>query len=255
MQWAKMIVGSVVAGALNMFSGSALAQMVIIPQEKIQEAANPTTITNSPMHFAEGESVSLGTISEDCGEWTTAIRWSSSKPLTITHIKTSCGCLSANWSRREATSATEGTIELTYHPKGRAGSVEQRAFVYTTLSDEKPTAIVRLVGRVEPSADHTLHYPHRAGTLGLRTKSIVMPTEGGKMEIAVMNCGSEPLKARHDERLSLGGVRAKTKPAVLQAGEEGVLVVEYIPDNNPPILYLGGVNAPPRERKIEIRNE
>ena len=250
-----MILCGVVLGLLCMLPKEIVAQMVIIPQERVQEAANPSTIKNSPMHFTVGDKVSFGTIGEDLGEWKTSLHWQSEEPLTITRIKTTCGCVGTEWSRRAATNATSGDVEVTFHPKGRTGSVEQRIFVYTTLSDDTPTAIVKVVGTVEPSADHTSLYPHLAGTLGLRTKSVRLPAEGGRVEIAVMNCGSTPLRVTHDGKLSLGGVQAYTKPAVLEANEEGVLCVEYAPEAAPAMLYLAGISAPPRERKIEIEIE
>ncbi len=229
-------------------------QMVIIPRERVEEAANPTTIANAPMLFENDGVMSFGTISEDCGEWRSVLSWHSKSDtaLTITQIRTSCGCLTAQWDKRSATNAKSGAIEITYRPKGHAGEVEQRLFIYTTLSTSHPTAIVKVVGTVEPTANRANHYPYMAGTLGLRTKSVVLSEERGKVEIAVMNCGSEPLRVRHDGRLSIGSVGAHTKPEVLQSGEEGVLCIDYSSVGERIMLYLEGVNAPPRERKIEI---
>lgn len=235
-------------------SGGAVAQIRIIPQERVQEAANPSTIEEQVMLFEEGERVSFGTISEDSEPWRTRLHWRSKEgqSVTITQIKTSCGCLVAEWDKRKASNATSGTLEMEYRPKGHTGRIMQRIFIYTTLSESKPTAIVEIVGSVEPSANRSSLYPHLMGTLGVRNRTLTLPAEGGKMEIAVMNCGSEPLRITHDSRLSLGGVSAHTNPEVLQSGEEGVLVVEYKPENTHPMLYLKGINAPPRERKIEI---
>lgn len=237
--------------------GVATAQIRLIPQERIEEAANPSTIGKRVMLFEQGEKVSFGTISEDSKPWRTTLHWRSSEgqKVTITQIKTSCGCLVAEWDRRKSMSATSGTLEVEYRPKGHTGDIRQRIFIYTTLSESKPTAIVEIVGSVELSADRASLYPHLMGTLGLRNRTLTLPAEGGKMEIAVRNCGSEPLRVLHDSRLSLGGISAYTEPSVLQSGEEGVLVVELEPTDVKPILFLGGVNAPPRERKIEIEIE
>lgn len=237
----------------------AMAQIRIIPQESLEEAANPSTIGEEVMLFEEGTKVSFGTIGEDSEPWHTTLHWRNSvegRRITITQVKTSCGCLVAEWDKRQSINASEGTLTVTYHPKGHAGEVAQRIFVYTTLSESKPTAIVECFGKVEPSADHTSRYPLLMGTLGLRNRTVTLPAEGGAMEIAVMNCGSEPLRVTHDVRMSVGGVGAYTLPHVLQPGEEGVLVVEYKPEGNtPPMLFLEGVNIPPRERKIEIEIE
>ncbi len=252
-----LILCCVIIEGLFTLSDGCFAQMVIIPQEIIQEAANPSTIGKSVMLFEEGSKVSFGTIGEDSEPWRTRLHWRSSEgqKVTITHIKTSCGCLVAKWDRRQSTNATSGTMEVEYRPKGHMGGIVQRIFIYTTLSESKPTAIVEIVGKVEPSADHSSLYPHIVGTLGLRTVTLRMPADGGMMEIAAMNCGSQPLRVTHDERMSIGGVRAYTLPEVLQSGEEGVLVVEFKPTYTQPMLFLGGVSAPPRQRKIEIEIE
>ena len=242
---------------LGALTSVANAQMVIIPRERVEEAANPTTIANAPMLFENDGVVSFGTISEDCGEWRSVLLWHTKgdTALTITQIKTSCGCLTAHWDKRSATNANGGEIEITYRPKGHAGEVEQRLFVYTTLSTSHPTAIVKVVGTVEPTTNRANHYPFMAGTLGLRTKSVVLSEREGQIEIAAMNCGSAPLRVKHDERLSLGDISAHTKPEVLQSGEEGVLCIDYSSEGEMIMLYLEGVNAAPRERKIEIEIE
>ena len=236
---------------------STYAQIRIIPREAIEEAANPSTIEGEHLIFENGSKLSFGTISEDLPAWKGTLHWSAAEGerLTITRIKTSCGCLVAKWDRRGSIDAGSGTIEVEYLPKGHAGEVMQRIFIYTTLSESTPTAIVQVVGTVTHSADRSGDYPHSAGTLLLRQKEVFVSPEGGSARVAVMNGGSSPLTITHDGRMSVGGVKAYTEPRVLQSGEEGDLVIEWVPDGGPTMLYLGGVNAPPRERKIEIEIE
>lgn len=234
------------------------AQIRIIPRETLEEAHNPSTIEGEHLLFESGTRLSFGTISEDLPAWRGQLHWQSKRGerVTITRIKTSCGCLVAKWDRREAIDSEGGTIEVEYRPKGHAGEVLQRLFIYTTLSETTPTAIVQVVGTVTHSADRTEDYPHSAGTLRLRTKEITLPREGGQMRVAVMNGGSTPLAVTHDGKMCVGDVRAYTEPRVLQSGQEGDLVIERSDDSNGAvILYIAGVNAPPRERKIEIRIE
>lgn len=202
--------------------------------------------------------ISFGTIGEDDGAWQGEITWRSNKdkPLTITRITSSCGCLKVHWDRREATNAKEGSLKVEYHPKGHPGKVEQRLFVYTTLSERRPTAIVRVVGTVTPSSDKRGNYPHAIATLRLRQREVTLPSDGGKVSIAIINGGSGTLRITHDRSLSMGGIEAHTVPAELLPGQEGDLVINYSPKSDqPPILYLKGINAAPRERKIEIRIE
>lgn len=238
-------------------TGVLRAQLPIIPRE-VREAANPTTVEGEWLIFESGTTHTFGTISEDDTLWQANLQWRTKegRKVTITRIQSSCGCLAAKWDKRLSVNVTEGTIEIKYYPKGHAGKVHQRLFVYTSLSDEKPTAIISLVGTVTPSHDRSGDYQHSAGVLGMRQKDVVVPAGGGVARIAVMNCGSTPLRITHDGRLSTPNVKAHTEPEVLKGGAEGDLVIEYAPDKTDAVmLYLTGLNTPPRERKIEVTIE
>lgn len=233
------------------------AQLPIIPRE-VREAAKPTAVEGEWLIFDDGTNITFGTISEDDAPWQTTLHWRTKegRKLTITRVQTTCGCLVAKWDRRASVEASKGTIEVTYHPKGHAGKVNQRLFVYTSLSDEKPTAIISLVGTVTPSIDRSGDYQHSAGVLGMRQKSVVITEGGGRARIAVMNCGSTPLRITHDSKLSTPNIKAHTEPEILESGAEGDLVIEYKSNKTDAVmLYLAGLNTPPRERKIEVTIE
>ena len=233
------------------------AQLPTIPRE-VREAAMPTTLEGEWMLFEGGVTHSFDTISEDDASWQTKLHWKSKdgKRLTITRIQSSCGCLVAKWDKRLGVNVSQGEIDVIYYPKGHAGKVNQRLFVYTSLSDEKPTAIVTIVGKVSPSLDRSGDYPHSIGSLGLRQRSAVVPERGGEARIAVMNCGSTPLRITHDKRISTPNLTAHTEPEVLEGGAEGDLVICYDADVSEGLmLHLAGVNIPPRERKIDVTIE
>ena len=46
-----------------------------------------------------------------------------------------CGCAAATYGRQPVRAGGEGTVTVTYHPKGHPGSFDRRIFVYTQLSD------------------------------------------------------------------------------------------------------------------------
>lgn len=233
-------------------------QIAIIPQEAVQRAANPQTLQGSTLSFENDGTLSFGTIGEDDAPWQGEISWrnTSGQKLSITRITTSCNCLVAEWDRKANTATTSGKVGVKYYPKGRAGGVCQRLFVYTTLSDSEPSAIVEVEGTVTHSTDRTGDYPHQMGTLRLRQKSVAFPAEGGTARIAIINGGSGALSIAHDEGLTTGGVRAYTEPARLATGQEGDLVIEYRPEQGAlPTLYLKGINTAPRKRKVEITIE
>ena len=232
------------------------AQIRIIPQEVVQEAATPSKIENVGIAIEGGEVVDLGTIDEDDQPQTLTLWWNnhSGRSAAITRIRSGCGCLVADYDKKAIENGAKGRITLTFNPKGRTGDVQHHIYLYTTLADTNPSAVVKVVGRVENRNGEDPKWPHQIGTLQLRTKQV--SAEDRVAKIAVRNGGSVPLVVRHDSRLSTRGIRAYTEPQVLQPTEEGVLVVE-LPEKGlkegPAMLFLSGVNAPPRERKIEIK--
>lgn len=237
---------------------TAHAQMTIIPQSKINQVANPTTAHSELMEFANEGVIEVGTISEDQTEWNGQIEWKNvgNKPIAITRIQTTCSCVNSKFDKRPTNAGEQSSIEVKFVPKGRLGGVEQRLFVYTTLSDKYPTAIIQLRGRVTPSADKSGNYHHSCGTLLLMQTQVSFDAEGMQCaEIAVMNGGSTPLTITHDQRLSHPALRANTEPTTLAPGQEGNLVISYNPSNKaaiPPLLYLKGINTSPRERQIKV---
>ena len=232
------------------------AQIRIIPQEVVQEAATPSKIENVGIAIEGGEVVDLGTIGEGDQPRTLTLWWQnlSGRSAAITRIRSGCGCLVADYDKKAIDNGTKGHITLTFNPKGRIGEVQYHIYLYTTLADTNPSAVIKVVGRVESRDGKNPKWPHQIGTLQLRTKQV--SAEDRVAKIAVRNGGSTPLVIKHDARLSTRGIRAYTEPQVLQPNEEGFLVVEMPNEGlkeGPAMLFLGGVNAPPRERKIEIK--
>lgn len=241
-------------GALWLSKGSVAAQLNIIPQERIQEAANPTLAEGVAMQFDDGGVLNFGTISESEECWRGEISWQekNGQKLSITRITTSCNCLVAEWDKRANSNTASGTIGVRFLPKGHIGGVEQKLFIYTTLSEGEPSAVVKIRGKVTYSVGTKGDYPHSMGALRLRQKRALFPEEGGTLSIAVMNGGLTPLTITHDAELSVGEVKAYTSPATLESGQEGELTIEYRPTDSQAILYLKGIALPPRGRRIEI---
>lgn len=232
------------------------AQIRIIPQEVVQEAATPSKIENVGIAIEGGDVIDLGTIGEGDQPRTFSVVWrnDSGRSAAITRIRSGCGCLVADYDKKAIDNGAKGRITLTFNPKGRIGEVQYHIYLYTTLADTNPSAVIKVVGRVESRDGKNPKWPHQIGSLQLRTKQV--SAEDRVAKIAVRNGGSTPLVIKHDARLSTRGIKAYTEPQVLQPNEEGFLVVE-MPEKGfqeePAMLFLGGVNAPPRERMIEIK--
>lgn len=232
------------------------AQIRIIPQEVVQEAATPSRIENVGIAIEGGEVVDLGTLGEGDQPRTLTLWWQnlSGRSAAITRIRSGCGCLVADYDKKAIDNGAKGRITLTFNPKGRIGEVQYHIYLYTTLADTNPSAVIKVVGKVDGKNGEDPKWPHQIGTLQLRTKQV--SAEDIVAKIAVRNGGSTPLVIKHDARLSTRGIKAYTEPQVLQPNEEGFLVVEMPNEGlkeGPAMLFLGGVNAPPRERKIEIK--
>jgi hypothetical protein len=154
---------------------------------------------------------------------------------------------------------------LTYDPRGHAGEVAQRIFVYTNRSGERPAVVLTVRGRVRAAADPSGRYPHARGTLLLRQTWVRFSGEGAQTErIACMNGGAKPLTIKVDTLLTSRELTVHTEPEVLESGAVGDLVITYTPTAKQPAkqpsaprmmrprLFLSGVEVAPRERAIEV---
>ena len=229
------------------------AQIRIVPKAKLDSVANPALAGRGEMLFAEGRVAEFGTLAEEAEPWSTTLRWTNTAdtPLVVTKVTTGCSCVSAEPSRGSVAKGEQGWIKLTFNPRGRVGGVVQKVWVYTNLSADKPTAVVELRGRVTTS-DTERGYPKAMGALRLGAESISIAA-GGRVSIACKNGGSRALQIVADPMLSSQGVTLRTEPKTLAAGAEGVLVVECDKSvENPVRLYVGGLELPPRARKLDV---
>lgn len=270
------------------------AQIRIVPRERLDSVANPTTVGRGRMLFSEGRTanvdipvVEFGTLSEEAEPWSRTIEWTNrgSEPLVVTRVTTGCSCVRAEHSTQPVRVGAKGSIKVTFNPKGRVGGVAQRVWIYTNLSTKTPTAVLELRGRVLSSKANS-DYPLAMGDLRLGAGRVTLSAEG-RASVACKNAGGRALRLTADAMLSSPEVTLRTEPAVLNPGVEGVLVVEY---KGPAIenrgaktertegaegvdraeevkgvewtkgaaraelvrLYVGGLELPPRMRKLEV---
>lgn len=240
------------------------AQIRLIPQAKVDSARN-VVATDVGLRFDVGQTVDFGEIAEDGGAWKTSIKWQnhSDKPLIITRVTTSCGCLRVEYDRATVAVGGQGELHLTYYPQGHAGEVAQRIFIYTDRSAREPSAVLNLRGRVRATVDPSGTYPYARGALLLRQTWVRFADEGVQTErVACVNSGAKELKITADTLLSSPEIEVRTEPAVLAAGAEGDLVITYTPRTTNgqrgtfptarPRLFLDGLGVAPRERAIEV---
>ncbi|MBQ5690694.1 MAG: DUF1573 domain-containing protein, partial [Alistipes sp.] len=92
----RRIVAVVMLCAVQLLS----AQIRIIPQEKLLEAASPKTISSSLCFVPER--VDFGTIDEMSGVWqgSAVLSNGGSDTVVVTRLKTTCGCLVADVAKK-----------------------------------------------------------------------------------------------------------------------------------------------------------
>ena len=177
-------------------------------------------------------------------------------------MQTTCGCAAATYGRQPVRAGGEGTVTVTYHPKGHPGSFDRRIFVYTQLSDKMPTAILHLTGTVIASERTDGDYPYAMGALRLKQQSVRLAPERLQNErIECLNTGGKAMRPRCDEHLLPPGITFRCEPATLAPGAKGDLVIGFDPaqaTRRPPVqlpLILEGPDVPPSGRTLQIRFE
>lgn len=238
---------------------SAEAQIRIVPRERLDSVANPATVGKGRVLFSEGRTanvdipiVEFGTLSEDSEPWSRTIEWTNrgNEPLVVTRVTTGCNCVRVEHSVQPVRVGAKGWIKVSFDPKGRVGGVVQRVWIYTNLSAKTPTAVLELHGRVLSSKTND-DYPKAMGDLRLSAESVTIVE--GRASLACKNAGGRALRITADVMLSSPGVVLRTEPAVLPPGAEGVLIVEYKSRTTEEVrLYVGGLELPPRMRKLEV---
>ncbi len=149
-----------------------------------------------------------------------------SKAIKIRDVKTFCGCTSATYDKHVIEPDSAGKIVITYSPKNKIGTIDERIYVYTMDSDKYPVACLRLLGEVK---DENLwrHLPQEIGNLRLKRKNVEFMVDSlyplSVERIWCGNSGSVPMKIVAKGLPDY--VTFKMEPDILQSGEEGDMVV------------------------------
>ena len=222
--------------------------------QKADSLINPPLMqqAESILRF-DKSTLDIGTLTED--DAPQAYRFTgrniSKEAVTVTKVRTTCGCTAAELPAGKILPGETATIVLTYHPKNHPGTIDTDAFVYLSCSEKHPVARLTLTGNVLPGADEWARYPYAMGRLRLKQNRMefqeVMPGKRPSERILCGNSGDKPL------RLS--------EPEVIQPGSEADIVVtvdaSLIPAGKEktftfPII-IEGVDARPSDRTLNIK--
>jgi hypothetical protein len=234
------------------------AQIRIIPQDVVRKATEIEAI-DSLLQFSPSR-VDFGIIDEMSGVWQGNARLQNicGDTLVITQVKSTCGCLRAEVTKRTLTPKERVNVTLKYYPRGHAGRVRQRVLVYTNSSSDTPSAVLNLTGLVTAAQDRSDDYPYTRGVLRLRQERVVLNgNERQVQRIACMNGGSTTLRPEVDGNFLPKGVSVRFEPSTFAPKQEGDMIVEYQPQGveispKSTKLYIKGLGVAPRESAIDI---
>lgn len=235
-------------------------------QQKADSLINPPLMqqAESILRF-DKSTLDIGTLTEDDAPQVCRFtgRNISKEAVTVTKVRTTCGCTAAELPAGKILPGETATIVLTYHPKNHPGTIDTDAFVYLSCSEKHPVARLTLTGNVVPGADEWARYPYAMGRLRLKQNRMefqeVMPGKRPSERILCGNSGDKPL--RLSALVIPKFATFRTEPEVIQPGSEADIVVtvdaSLIPAGKEktftfPII-IGGVDARPSDRTLNIK--
>lgn len=123
------------------------AQMKIVPKHKLDSLANPPLVAGVE-RIVRFDAVDIGefTINEADGiaEFEYDFENISSKDFLVTQIKTTCACVKAKSSPMLVEAGGKAKIKVQYNPKGHPGKFARRLFVFSSLDEKRPIAVLIL---------------------------------------------------------------------------------------------------------------
>ena len=121
-------------------------------------------------------SYDFGTIGENDGyaEHIFKFKNTGDAPLIISRVTASCGCTRPEWPQTPVEPGQEGSIIITFNPKGRLGNFNKTATVYTNEENNYKRHNLNIRGHVieKPSDNPFVKYVDTIGNIGIEKKKI-----------------------------------------------------------------------------------
>ncbi len=230
----------------------------------LRRIAHPQRADGAEMLEFDSCTLSLGEISEDCGSVQGSFSFVNHSPEAIVLLRAtaSCSCVVVDYPKEPIESGARARVDFRYYPKGYAGAINRRILLYTSLSEQLPSALLQIEGYTTPSADVSSRYPYPMGQLKLRQAGVTFRGGDPRAQverIAAINDGTTPLRLRVMQPLP-AGLSFTTDPEVIPAGESGDLVIAFDPSRwselvaSYPII-IDGLSVAPSRRTIYVKFE
>lgn len=240
---------------------SASSQIRIVPQEKIMSVTQPRHSQDSAWLSFDTRHIVAERMNEDDAPRLFFYRFINvgEDTLKIRSLVSTCSCASAMCTRNAVPPAESSEIRVTYNPKGHPGRFERKVFVYT-MDDTAPAAVLRLYVDVTRGSDISLEWPVQMGNIRVRRAEVRFAAGEKAVEtLRFINVSDGPLSLECEKAFLPKCFSFETVPAVVGAGEEGVVRISFNPSagdcRKHERLILKGLGVPPSQSVINIRIE
>ena len=237
---------------------TAVAQLRIIPKEKIANVANPRLSADSLALDFDTRHIVAQPMSEDDAPVTFVYTFTnvSGQPLEILRLMSTCSCVNATASKRHVLPGEKAEISVRYNPAGHPGKFERRVFVYTTDGND-PAAVLKLTVDVANGSDISGIWPVQLGPIRMR-RSDVEFVKGQKAveKLRFINLSGKSVRLECEDAFMPECLAFRTEPQVVEDGQEGEIIITYDPSKpgakQQMKVILKGLNLPPSRSSITI---
>ena len=247
--------------ALNASWNDAQAQITIVSRDRLEAVASPSLSLDSAALAFDKRLVEVSDMTEDDPPRTFRFEMKNigEAPVSIHRLNTTCSCVTAAVGKKMLQPGESATLTARYDPKGHPGKFERKIFVYTGPGND-PAAVLRLSVDIAASADKARLYQVQMGGIRLRGKEVVFRRgEKGVETLNFMNLTGRSLDLECETMFLPEGMSFETRPAVVEDGQEGVIVISYAPTgnefNDKVPLILKGLGVSPSQSTINVRFE
>lgn len=234
------------------------AQIRIVSRERLDSLVSPKLAEGANLLFDE-KRLQTGEIDESAEglQYTYRFVNQSKEDIVITSVKSSCSCAVPHFESRIVAVCERDSIIVRYYPRGHVGRFERRLFVYTQLSDVRPSAVLSLVATVSSQTPRAESYPVQMGALRLKYATIRFDrTKSAVERIEVLNCSDRAMQITCQQEFLPRGIEFRCEPESIAAGECGDLVVRYdateYGGRERVMLLLNGTGASPMQSALNI---
>lgn len=202
-------------------------------------AATAVMVSLAQVRWLETEH-DFGAFNEDDGKVSTEFKFvnDSESPVTIDHVRSSCGCTVPQYSKATVNHGDTAAITVVYNPSGRPGRFSKSLMV--KLSNDYTEKL--LIKGVVIGAQNTLRsrFPVTAGPIRLRGNMVTFgAVKTGKIKsqfVEVYNSSHSPVVPRWTDIPQY--LRVTAAHETVQPGEQGVYSFVLAPTKSTPYGIL-----------------